>query len=428
MKSRLSIIAGLLAGCLLTQAWADLPGAVSSELTQAVQAYQAERWTTALGHFLHVLTEDPSNKEAHTYVNLIVRKLEAQQARRSHDDRFTILTASSRLLDDHRKDSSVVDEALRQTTAAEANRQKQGWHSQCNIAQIEAQLGHLAAADDLVLQVIAQDPNDREAQQLLSNLQSQIREALDTRKAWDPVDRHTLEGFYAYAQADYAPAAAAWGQARSALDPGLPLPEIARQVALLHFESYDKIARQHLDDERQAHRARDLFAEGLAAFDAHDFDRSLEDFRQVALINPEFSQLGAYLVQSEAAVERKRMSEFSESKRQEVTHAFAKALRSLEKGTYAEAEASFKEVLALDPTHPQARQYLQQIDTQKNRQVDPTAAQQHYEAGVIAYVGGDSEQAVREWHIAQRLDPDNPKITEAVHKVERELVLSKELP
>ena len=139
-----------------------------------------------------------------------------------------------------------MEQALSATTAAEAENRKEEWHSHCTMAQIEAQLGHLPAANDLVLQVIAQNPNDGEAQRLLSDLQSQIRQALDTRKDLSLPERRTLEAFYAYGQADYASAAAAWGQARSALEQSLPAPEAAHQVALLHFEPYEKIARAHV--------------------------------------------------------------------------------------------------------------------------------------------------------------------------------------
>ena len=43
-------------------------------------------------------------------------------------------------------------------------------------------------------------------------------------------------------------------------------------------------------------------------------------------------------------------------------------------------------------------------------------------------VGGDLEQTIREWHIALRFDPDNPKVVNALNKVQRELASSKELP
>src|ERR1035438_4008098 len=123
------------------------------------------------------------------------------------------------------------------------------------MAQMEAQLGRLAVANDLIFQVIAQNPNDAEAQRLLSDLQSQIRKTLDTRKDLTVLERRTLEGFYAYGQADYSSAATAWGLARSALDQSSST-EAAHQVALLHFESYEKIARAHVNAELEAARLR----------------------------------------------------------------------------------------------------------------------------------------------------------------------------
>jgi len=321
-----------------------------------------------------------------------------------------------------------VDADLKRVLATQAEREQAERHSKCTMARMEAQLGRLAAANNLVLQVIAQNPNDGEAQRFLSELQSQIRKTLDTRQDLAISERKALEGFYAYGQADYASAAAAWRQVRGALDPKLTSEEVAREISNLHFEPYEKIARTYLDEEIEAARVRALFGDGVAAYEKQDFDQSLDAFRQVALANPDYPELGHFLVQSEAAVERKRTSDLTDAKRNQTTESFAKGVVSLEKEDYAQAKVYFEEVLAADPSHPQANLYIQQIDTQKNRRIDPAAAQQHYEAGVIAYVSGDSDQAVREWHIAHRLDPDNPKIAEAVHKVERELVLSKGLP
>jgi len=420
------IVPVLLACALSGRAQGDIP--VASELTQGVEAYQEERLMTALGHFIHVIAQEPSNKQAQTYIKLIVQKLQDRQVLRAHEEQIRILTATSKVLESRGEDTRDVDQDLREVLAAQTQREQAERHSKCTMAQMEAQLGRLATANDLVLQAIAQNPNDGEAQRLLSDLQSQIRQALDSRKDLSIPERRTLEGFYAYGQADYASASAAWGQARSALDESLPGPEATHQVALLHFESYEKIARAHVNEELEAARLRVLFGDGVAAFEKQDFNKALDSFRQVALANQTYPQLGQYLVQSEVAVERMRTSDLSEAKRQEAVKAFAKGMTHLEKGDYAEARSSFETVLALDPAHPQAKLYLQQIESQKTRPTDPLAGQQHYEAGLMAFVGGDMEEAVREWHIALRFDPENPQVTSALNKVQRELVSSNELP
>ena len=427
MKGRVLIVAAT-AAFLTIRGWCELPGPASVELSRGVQAYHEERLKTALGHFIEVLQIDPANHAAQTYVKLIAQKLQERQARQAREEEVLILAATSKLLEDRRMDTSLIDQDLHQVVTTQAVREEAERHATCTEAQMEAQLGRLAVANDLVLQVIAQDPNNREAQQLLSDLQSQIRRSLDTRNDLTAAERHALEGFYAYGQADYASAAAAWGQARSALEQSLPAPEAEHQAALLHFASYEKIARAHVNEELEAARLRVLFGNGVAAYEKQDFKKALDSFRQVALANQTYPQLGQYLVQSEVAVERQRTSDLSDAKRQEAVQAFAKGMASLEKGDYAQAKSSFEAVLALDPDHPQARLYLQQIDSQKTRPTDPLAGQQHYEAGLMAFVGGDLEQAIREWHIALRFDPENPKVTSALNKVQRELVSSSELP
>jgi tetratricopeptide (TPR) repeat protein len=420
------IVAAWLAWGLPCRVWGANPA--STELTQGIQAYQDQRWTEAMGHFLQVLFQDPSNHEAHAYFDLLAQQIESDWRRTVHDDRLMILASATQVLDARRMDSSPVEVALRHTTTLEADHASVQRHAQCTMAQMEAQLGHLPTANDLVLRVIAENPNDGEAQRLLSDLQSQIHQTLDTRKDLSLPERRTLEGFYAYGQADYASAAAAWGQARSALEQSLPGPEAIHQAALLHFESYEKVARAHVAEELETARLRVLFGDGVAAYEKQDFTKALDSFRQVALANQTYPQLGQYLVQSEVAVERKRTSDLSETKRQEVAAAFAKGMASLEKGNDTEAKAAFEAVLALDPSHPQAKLYLVQIQSQKPRSTDPAAGQQHYEAGLIAFVGGEMEQAIREWHIALRFDPDNPKVTSALNKVQRELASASELP
>src|ERR1017187_2862779 len=115
MRERTALLTAVLATSLLSRAWCD-PSMTDSEFALGMQAYQEERWTTALGHFVEVIEEDPSNDPAHSYVKLIMQKLEAQQERKNHEDQLTILTATSKLLDENRIDSRVIDKALTRTT------------------------------------------------------------------------------------------------------------------------------------------------------------------------------------------------------------------------------------------------------------------------------------------------------------------------
>ena len=415
-----------------SRAWAlPISTDVSQEIADGQRAYEDKRWAEAMRHFIEVLTKDPANREAHQYIDLLAQSFHARQEHATHDQRLAILSGASRLLGNNSRiglDSRPVDRALQETTSAEAQHQKDDWHARCGMALIEAQLGHLPAANDIVLQIISENPSFAEAQRLLSDLQSQIHNSLETRTDLPVAERQALQGFYAFGQADYATAAAAWGQARKALEDHYSSQEAIKQESLLHFAAYEKMAQAHLEEEERVAKTRGLFTDGLGAFNNHDYDKALDNFRQVALLDPNFAELGSYLVQSEAALERQRTSDLSESKRQQAAQAFTRGVSNLANGKNDDAKSAFKEVLAIEPKHPKAKLYLEQIETQKPKTTNPDAAQQHYESGVIAYVSGDLEEAIREWNVALRFDPENPKVLTAVNKVQRELALSKELP
>lgn len=63
-----------------------------------------------------------------------------------------------------------------------------------------------------------------------------------------------------------------------------------------------------------------------------------------------------------------------------------------------------------------------------NKTHDPKGAQMHYEAGLIDYASGKLEDAVREWRMTLRMDPEHEKASNALNKVQRELALYREPP
>src|SRR5205823_4950259 len=98
-----------------------------------------------------------------------------------------------------------------------------------------------------------------------------------------------------------------------------------------------------------------------------------------------------------------------------------KGVAFMEHEKYAEAAEAFHQVLALDRSNPPARSYLAVVEAEIQRRHDPKTAQAHYEAGLIAYASGKLEEAVREWRIANRMDPQNEKAVNALTKVKKEL-------
>ena len=180
--------------------------------------------------------------------------------------------------------------------------------------------------------------------------------------------------------------------------------------------------------EKEQAELHALFARGVAAYDKERFEEALDIFRRLALRDPDYPQLAFYLVQAETGAEKSRARRLGEEKRQEIVALYEKGVTELEKEHFENAEQAFTHVLALDPSHSQARAYLAMAKAENLRRHDPKAAQMHYETGLIAYASGKLDEALREWSIAIRMNPDHPKARVALAKVQKELELSREVP
>ena len=154
--------------------------------------------------FLEVLQQDPSNTEAHAYVTLTAREIEAQRQAVVRAHRLEMLGEASKNLEANRQDSAPLTQAIIDTTQTEKRAQDEKWQARCEEARMERNAGHLLTANNLILHVLAENSTFAEAQRELSEIQSQIRHTLDANTGVSIVERYALEGFYAYGQADYA--------------------------------------------------------------------------------------------------------------------------------------------------------------------------------------------------------------------------------
>jgi len=420
--------AGVLFGFLILSGRLGFADTLNPALSQGIAEFEKRRWMAAMGNFLQVLATDPANKEAHAYLNLIAENIDSDQREQVRDIRLTLLTEASKRLGSNRQDTKAVDQAIAQNSQTEARHRQEALHAECVMAQMEDRLGHLAAANDMVLQVIAQDPGNAEAQRMLSDLQAQIHERIDAPGNLAPAERAALEGFYAYGQADYPVAADAWARARAALQKTVPPNHFSDELALLHFETYEKTALAYVGEKKHQQDEQALFSKGMTYYQKGSYALALASFKKLALINPEYPQLGTYLAQSEANIEKERTQRLTQDNRDRASDAYAKGLSALEKNQYPEARKAFREVLALDPSNPQAMSYLSVVETEMTRQHDPHAAQLHYETGLVRYASGKLEDAEREWRIAAQLDPENPKFVSAFNKARKELAMYREVP
>jgi tetratricopeptide (TPR) repeat protein len=401
------------------------PTLAFADLTQGVAAFEARKWPEAMNAFFEVLREDPGNTDAHAYVTLIAREMETERLAILRAHRLEMLGDAARRVDASRQDPTLLTQAVIDTTHAEQRAKEEKWHSRCEEARMERQAGHLLSANAIVLQVIAENDGFAEAQKELSELQSQIRKTLDSGTSTSIMERYALEGFYAYGQADYAASLNAWGKLRTLLEQSYAGAEGLKRLSEYRFLPYETIAKNHVDEETRIATLKTLFEDGVTLYEQKHFASALEEFRKVAIRDPEYPQLGYYLVQAEAGSEQERAERLGEEKRQAIERALQQGLAALDQEKFQEAEHHFHEVLRLDPSHPQARSYLAMAEAEMQKRHDPKAAQMHYEAGLIAYASGKLDEALREWHIAIRMNPRHEKALNALAKVQKELALNR---
>jgi|GEM_PF-1997435 len=400
---------------------------MTSDFKKGVDAYKERQWTEAMGAFINVLHEDPQNPLAHKYLEAIAQEMASRRRERVQHQRLAYLQGADEALKNSPAGNGVRHE-LSSLAGAEDQQKEARWHEKLEESRMHKDLGQLLPANDLVFQVLAEKPDHREALQELSDLQSLLHQALDSGSLLIIEERYSYEGFYAYGQGDYAGAVTAWNKARAIVDQSATSTERSHHLKILYFEPYEKIAQAHVDTEKDAAELRALFHQGLNAYNQEHYEEALDLFRKLALRDPDYPQLALYLVQAETGADKMRAKRLGEEKRQDIVKLYERGVEQLEKEHFEEAEQSFTRVLSLDPLHSQARAYLAMAKAENLRRHDPKAAQMHYETGLIAYASGKLDEAAREWNMAIRMNPEHAKAKVALSKVQKELVLSKEVP
>ena len=424
MFKRTSLIIGALLSCSMV---AHAVGEINS-LSDGVQAFHQHRWLDAMADFIEVLRVDPDNAEAHKYIPLTIREIDAQNHAVVRDTRINILSGASQRLENGRQDARSVEAALDESTHSEQRAHEERWNAWLEEAKVERSMNHLMAANDLVLRIIAENPRHAGAQQELALLQSDVALALRTNNELLVQERYALEGFYAYGQADYVRAAAAWDKARTLVTQTYPPDQAARQIAAMRFSEYAKQVDAVVAEQVRQAKLDKQFEEGVEHYRQGHYSRALEIFRQVAFAKPEYPQLAYYLVHAENGLEEERTRRLSEARRKQIAEELEKGVALMEHEHYPEAQAAFHHVLSMDPNNPSAQSYLSVVDAEVLRLHDPKNAQLHYEAGLIDYASGKLEDAMREWRTACRMDPQNEKAINALAKVQKELAFNKDLP
>lgn len=399
---------------------------VTASLESGINAFESRQWSKALQDFLLILQEDPSHPEAHAYITLSSRHMEEDRQSVLRQERMALLSSAAKLTERDSHSAETLSNVLSETSEAAGKAREDRWHTLCLEARAHRLSGRLMVAHELVLGVLSENASFAEAQRELSELQSKVRELLDRGAGATIEERYALEGFYAYGQADYESAIRLWTKLRIFLEQNSTPQDMNRRIQSMRFAAFESIAKARVADAERLSRLRELFAEGIRLVEKRRWENALDTFRKVAIQEPDYPELGIYLVRTEAAIEQERAERLGAHKQEEVERLLNEGRKALEKQSLAEAEQRFERVVQMDPSHAAAQSYLQMTRAELKRLHDPQAAQMHYETGLVAYASGKLDEAVREWRMTTRMNPQHAKARLALGKAQKELAMNNE--
>jgi tetratricopeptide (TPR) repeat protein len=235
MKKLLGLFVTIVISFHWTVAQASYRSDGSFDLAAGVAAFQENRLHDAMKSFLTVLQEDPENRRAHAYVELITQKIRSEQERFTDERRLDILRAAAFQLEPKDTKQLLLREEIQLSSSAQSKKESKRWRNLIEESTVQRGLGHLFNAYDLTLRVLAQNPAFPEAQQELSEIQMAASQRLTLESGLSVSERFVLQGFYAYSEANYAEAIKAWEKAESILAQTYPSSEQTQYVNRFRF-------------------------------------------------------------------------------------------------------------------------------------------------------------------------------------------------
>jgi tetratricopeptide (TPR) repeat protein len=388
----------------------------------------ADGWQAPVNKALEQLARKPADQAVHAELSRILKQMQEKDGQRIREERIAVLMQSVQRFSSDSSEYKQLQTAIEDITNQEERQRVQRWESRCDQVEVAFLSGRLFEANAGIFNVLAENPSYGRAQQILSRIQAEIHRQMDARTSTGSEEYYALAGYFAYGQADYHSAAEAWSKTRAIATQSTGPKGLEEKMKRYGFQSFEADAQRHVESARRMEHLRGLFNEGVESLGRARYAKALDLFRQIVVIDPDYPELGGHLARAEAGVEHDRNERLGEKRRKELAKKMTAAVKAFEETRYSDAEGILQAILTVEPEFPQAQTFLAMAQTELRRRQDPAGAQQHYEAGLVAYASGRLEDAIREWKLALRLDARHAKAKNALAKVRKELALNRDLP
>jgi len=172
-------------------------------------------------------------------------------------------------------------------------------------------------------------------------------------------------------------------------------PQSQRFIEKIQEERKKKV-KKHLD------RAMEYYGK-------EEYEKAVAEFKEVLKLEPQHEQSKNILEKIDQIIKKSKMRKFWEG-----------GVNYYKEGRYAEAVAEFEEILKIDPSHSQSKNFIDKAKKEMRRAEEEKEAEELYTEGLKAYSSGNLDEAIEKFKRAQELSPDSEKIKNALINAEKE--------
>ncbi|NIM03380.1 tetratricopeptide repeat protein [bacterium] len=224
------------------------------------------------------------------------------------------------------------------------------------------------------------------------------------------------------------------------------LAKVREKVDEIKKEEKARKIRETVD--KRYFRGIDYYAEG-------EFKKAIKEWREVLRIDPTHAGAKEYLKKARDKIARassrrtERKTTARSAKEEKIEVYYRQGINYYLAGAFKEAIRQWEEVLKMEPSHNGAKGYIAKAkerlkisgegmvysgyeeeveeyvkELEKTGTTDEEKEEliaMHYQDGLVAYAHGDLSQAMKEWQIVLKLDPDHKKARRAIIKLQAEM-------
>lgn len=451
---------------------------------QGLADYDAGDYKSAMENFSEALFLDPNNKQAKYYLEKAGRKfLEAVEAKRE-SDRIEILNRARTVIAERKKkvkesyDTGIKHykrgEFLRAGEAFNAVLEIEPEHKEAKkyLELIEKRLqdivnkgefesvSELYYAQGIIFYIKGEwakaipqwenavkiDPSNKEISEFLKIAQKRKQE----EEAFEKAEVLYRDGLAQYNNGKI-------NEAIKQLEEVIKLNPQHRKAQELLAKVREKA--DGIKKEEQERKLRETvekcYFKGIDYYAEGQFNKAIKEWEEVLKIDPTHSGATEYLKKARDKIaqvssrEKRREGKARNAREEKIEVYYKQGINYYLAGEFKAAIGQWEEVLKMDPSHNGATGYIAKAkerlkisgegmgyseyqeeieeyvkELEKTGTTDAEKEEliaMHYQDGLVAYSQGDLSQAMKEWQIVLKLDPEHKKARRAIIKLQAEM-------